>query len=48
MTAEKFFKNCKFQQTARETAPVGIQSTAEFKDLCPASAAFMVKTIAAG
>jgi len=26
----------------------GIQNTAEFKDLCPASAAFMVKTIAAG
>ena len=48
MTAEEFFKNCGFQKTTRETAPAGIQSTAEFNNLCPASAAFMVKTIAAG
>lgn len=48
MTAEEFFKKCDFQRTARATAPAGIQGTAEFKDLCPASAAFMVKTIAAG
>ena len=48
MTAEEFFKNRELQPTARETAPADIQRTAEFNDLCPASAAFMVKTIAAG
>jgi len=48
MTAEDFFKKHDYQRTARETAPTGIQKTAEFKELCPASAAFMVKNIAAG
>ena len=48
LTAEAFFNKHEFKRTGREMAPLGIQSTAEFKDLCPASAAFMVKTIATG
>ena len=48
MTAEEFFNKREFKRIEREMAPSGIQSTAEFKDLCPASAAFMVKTIATG
>lgn len=45
MTAKSFFTKRDFRETERETAPVGIQETAEFKELCPASAAFMVKNI---
>ncbi|MEJ2284470.1 MAG: arsenic resistance N-acetyltransferase ArsN2 [Desulfobacterales bacterium] len=48
LTAEAFFSQHEFKRTEREMAPRGIQNTAEFKDLCPASAALMVKTIAAG
>ena len=48
VTAEEFFKKCDFQPVRRQTAPPGIQNTAEFKDLCPASAVFMVKDIATG
>ena len=48
VTAEEFFKKCDFQPAKRQTAPAGIQRTAEFKDLCPASAVFMVKDIASG
>ena len=43
MTAEAFFKKCGYLPTARDSAPAGIQGTAEFKNLCPASAACMVK-----
>jgi hypothetical protein len=46
MTAEEFFTKHEFKRTERGMAQRGIQSTAEFKDLCPVSAAFMVKTIA--
>jgi amino-acid N-acetyltransferase len=45
MTAEGFFKKRDFRATARETAPAGIQNTAEFRGLCPASAAFMAKQL---
>ena len=45
MTAEDFFKKRAFRATARETAPAGIQNTAEFGGLCPVSAAFMTKQI---
>ena len=45
MTAEDFFKRCDFRATARETAPAEIQNTAEFRELCPASAAFMIKQL---
>ena len=48
MTAEEFFRKCDFQTADRQTAPAGIQDTAEFKDLCPASAAFLMKGIATG
>jgi len=43
LTAEAFFKKCGYQITARDSAPAGIQGTAEFINLCPASAACMVK-----
>jgi len=45
MTAEDFFSKRNFRATARATAPVGIQNTAEFRGLCPASAAFMTKQL---
>jgi amino-acid N-acetyltransferase len=45
MTAEDFFKKRAFRGTARETAPAGIQNTAEFRGLCPVSAAFMTKPL---
>ena len=48
MTAEAFFKKCGYQLTARDSAPAGIQETAEFINLCPASAACMVKHIDPG
>ena len=48
VTAEDFFKKCDFRPAMRQTAPAEIQRTAEFKDLCPASAVFMVKDIASG
>jgi amino-acid N-acetyltransferase len=43
MTAEAFFAKCGYQGTEREAAPAGIQTTAEFQSLCPASAVCMVK-----
>ena len=43
MTAEAFFHKCGYQRTARESAPTGIQGTAEFQNLCPASAVCMLK-----
>lgn len=46
MTAETFFKKCGYRLTARDSAPAGIQETTEFKNLCPASAACMVKHLA--
>ena len=45
MTAADFFKRCGYRSTARESAPVEIQETAEFQNLCPASATGMVKHI---
>ena len=45
LTAESFFAKRDFQPTARTNAPAGIQNTAEFKGLCPASAAFMTKRL---
>lgn len=43
MTAEAFFKKCGYRQAARNSAPLGIQETTEFQNLCPASAVCMVK-----
>ena len=47
MTAEAFFKKCGYRRIARNSAPTGIQRTTEFKNLCPASAACMVKHLGA-
>lgn len=44
-TAENFFKSLGFETIDREEAPGFIKSTTEFKNLCPASAAFMRKTL---
>jgi len=46
MTAEAFFKKRGYRLTARDAAPADIQGTTEFKNLCPASAACMVKHLA--
>jgi len=43
LTAEAFFEKCGYRITVRDSAPAGIQATAEFMNLCPASAACMVK-----
>jgi len=43
LTAEAFFKKCGYRTAERDSAPAGIQGTAEFKSLCPASAACLVK-----
>jgi len=40
-TAEGFFTQLGFKEVARENVPPSIQSTSEFKDLCPASAVCM-------
>ncbi len=45
LTAEDFFAKRDFQRTVRSSAPAGIQKTAEFRGLCPASAAFMTKRL---
>jgi amino-acid N-acetyltransferase len=44
-TAESFFKRCGYAQANRETAPAEIRATREFADICPASAAFLVKRL---
>jgi amino-acid N-acetyltransferase len=44
-TAEPFFKRCGYAQANRETAPAEIRATREFADICPASAAFLVKRL---
>ena len=45
MTAESFFAKRGYQLTKRESAPAGIQETAEFTYMCPASAVCMVKDL---
>ncbi|MDQ3393272.1 MAG: arsenic resistance N-acetyltransferase ArsN2 [Bacteroidota bacterium] len=44
-TAEDFFKSQGFETVNKEEAPGFIKSTTEFKNLCPASAAFMRKNL---
>jgi amino-acid N-acetyltransferase len=44
-TAEQFFERRGYRSIARDQAPPGISSTREFADICPASSAFMVKTL---
>jgi amino-acid N-acetyltransferase len=42
-TAEAFFLKRGYVRTAREEAPEPIKNTKEFRGICPASSAFMVK-----
>jgi amino-acid N-acetyltransferase len=44
-TAEAFFKRLGYERIERSRAPPSIELTREFAGLCPASAAFMVKSI---
>jgi amino-acid N-acetyltransferase len=44
-TAEKFFLARGYTSAARDTAPRSIRSTAEFSGLCPASSAFLSKSL---
>ena len=44
-TAERFFEHLGFRRVDRDGAPAAIQATREFANLCPASAAFMVKRL---
>ncbi len=44
-TAEDFFRRRGYVAAARAEAPPEIRSTPEFADLCPASSAFLMKTL---
>jgi amino-acid N-acetyltransferase len=44
-TAEAFFGNRGYRRVPRDEAPASIRTTREFADLCPASSAFMVRTL---
>jgi len=45
-TAEQFFRSIGYARIDRSQASVALQQSAEFRSLCPASAACMTKTIA--
>jgi amino-acid N-acetyltransferase len=44
-TAEAFFKRLGYARIDRSQAPFSIERTREFASLCPASSAFMVKSL---
>jgi amino-acid N-acetyltransferase len=44
-TAERFFERLGYSHTHRESAPDAIRQTSEFSDLCPCSAALMIKRL---
>lgn len=46
-TAASLFESLGYVSAERESAPNAIRTTAEFSSICPVSAAFMVKHIAA-
>jgi amino-acid N-acetyltransferase len=46
-TAESFFPRYGFRRIAREEASDAVKASAEFRELCPASSAVMVRSIAA-
>ena len=46
-TAERFFTLQAFEALPREQAPAGLQASAEFRSLCPASAVCMGKRLSA-
>lgn len=45
ITAELFFKRLGYERIDRSRAPRSIERTREFASLCPASSAFMVKSL---
>jgi amino-acid N-acetyltransferase len=44
-TAEAFFRRLGYERTDRSQAPSSIKQTHEFASLCPASSAFLVKSL---
>jgi amino-acid N-acetyltransferase len=44
-TAEGFFAKLGYQRAERASAPAAIRATREFADICPASSAFMMRTL---
>jgi amino-acid N-acetyltransferase len=44
-TAEAFFKRLNYERIDRSLAPPSIERTREFASLCPASSAFMMKSL---
>jgi amino-acid N-acetyltransferase len=44
-TAEGFFSNRGYRRADRESAPRSIRATREFAGICPASSAFMTRTL---
>jgi amino-acid N-acetyltransferase len=45
-TAEAFFANRGYRRIDRAAVPAAVQASAEFRSLCPASAAAMIKVLA--
>jgi amino-acid N-acetyltransferase len=45
-TAEAFFARRGYRRVPRQSAPPGIRETTEFSSICPASSAFMRKSLA--
>jgi amino-acid N-acetyltransferase len=45
IAAEAFFKRLGYERIERSQAPPSIERTREFASLCPASSAFMVKSL---
>lgn len=45
-TADRYFEKLGYRRLPREEAPATITATAQFSSLCPASSAFMCKTLA--
>lgn len=46
-TAERFFLALGYKPASRSTAPVAIQATSQFANLCPASSSFLSKHVVA-
>ncbi|HEX6939695.1 MAG TPA: arsenic resistance N-acetyltransferase ArsN2 [Longimicrobiales bacterium] len=46
-TAESFFRGHAFRRIPREEASEGVRASVEFRELCPASSALMVRSLAA-
>jgi amino-acid N-acetyltransferase len=44
-TADRFFQRLGYERIERSQAPTSIKETREFASLCPASSAFMAKTL---